>query len=114
MSTLLTLAEALEMHLRAMRAKRCAPRSMDTLREESSRHLADWLERPIAGITRNECALRHEDLSERSGPYVANRVLQQFRAVYNTAARRFEDLPAINPVIAVTFNRLRRRREPIP
>lgn len=101
------------MHLRAMRAKCCSARSMETIQEECERHLADWLERPLASIARNECALRHEDLTDHRGPYVANRVLHHFRAVYNTAVRRFEDLPPINPVIAVTFNRVRRRREPI-
>lgn len=101
------------MHLRAMRAKGCTPRSIETLREETARHLADWLPRPLASISRNECALRHEFLSDHRGPYVANRVMQQFRAVYNTARRRMEDLPDTNPVIAVTFNRVRRRRQPI-
>ena len=109
-----TLATAIEMHLAAMRAKRCRPRSLDTLATEQRHHLADWLARPLAEIRRNECALRHEHLTATSGPYLANRVLQQFRAVYNTAARRFEHLPPINPVVAVTFNRVRRRREPIP
>lgn len=109
-----TLAEAIEMHLRAMRAKRCSRRSMDTLREECARHLADWLERPLLEVTRNECAVRHEELTDRRGPYLANRVLHHVRAVYNTAARRFAELPPTNPVIAVTFNRVRRRREPIP
>ncbi|HEX9708928.1 MAG TPA: tyrosine-type recombinase/integrase [Candidatus Thermoplasmatota archaeon] len=112
--TIPTFAEAIAMHVRAMRAKRCSARSIDTLTEETARHLADWLERPLASIGRNECALRHEHLSDAAGPWVANRVLQQFRAVYNTAARRFEELPATNPVVAVTFNRVRRRREPIP
>jgi len=110
----ITLAEAVAMHLRAMRAKGCTARSIETLREESARHLADWLPRPLASISRNECALRHEFLSDHRGPYVANRVMQQFRAVYNTAARRMEQLSPTNPVIAVTFNRVRRRRQPIP
>jgi integrase len=109
----LTLARAIEMHLRAMRAKLCSPDSLELLTEETARHLGDWLERPLASISRNECALRHESISADSGPYVANRVLQQFRAIYNTTARRFEQLPQTNPTIAVTFNRLRRRREPI-
>lgn len=109
-----TLAVATQMHVTAMEAKRCAPRSIETLREEVARHLADWCERPLASISRNECALRHEQLTRESGPYLANRVMQQFRAIYNTAARRFEELPAVGPAIAVTFNRLRRRREPIP
>ena len=110
----MTLAEAIEVHLRAMRAKDCAPRSMEAFVEECARHLADWLDRPLASLSRNEVAVRHEELTERCGPYLANRVLQQFRAVYNTAARRFEELPATNPVVAVTFNRVRRRRDPIP
>jgi integrase len=97
-----------------MLARRCARRSMETLREECGRHLADWMERPLGSISRNECALRHERITECSGPYVANRVFQQVRAVYNTAARRFEALSPTNPVVAVTFNRVRRRREPIP
>jgi integrase len=109
-----TLAEAIELHLRAMRAKGCAPRSLETLREETARHLGDWLERPLASLRRHEVATRHEELGERSGPYLANRVMQQLRAVYNTAVRRFEALDPTNPVVAVTFHRMRRRREPIP
>ena len=109
-----TLLEAIELHLRAMRAKGCARRSIDTLVEETERHLGDWFARPLAGLRRHEVATRHEELTEASGPYLANRVMQQLRAVYNTAARRFEELPATNPVIAVTFNRVRRRRQPIP
>ncbi len=109
-----TLERAIGLHLRAMRAKACTPRSLETLSEETRRHLADWFERPLASLTRHEVALRHEQLTDRCGPYVANRVMQQLRAVYNTAVRRFESVPPINPVIAVTFNRLRRRRQPIP
>jgi integrase len=108
------LAEAIELHLRAMNAKGCAERSRSAFREECARHLADWLERPLASLSRHEVALRHELLTAERGPYLANRVLAQFRAVYNTAARRFEQLPAVNPVMAVTFNRVRRRRDPIP
>ena len=110
----ITLTEAIELHLRAMRAKACAPRSMEAFGEECAVLLADWLERPLVSFTRHEVALRHEELTDRRGPYIANRVMQQFRAVYNTAVRRFEHLPVTNPVIAVTFNRVRRRRDPIP
>jgi integrase len=108
-----TLAEAVEMHLSTMRAKSCAPRSLQVIRDECRRHLSDWLQRPLGSITRNECAQRHERITERSGRYAANRVLQSFRACYNTAARRMDDLPP-NPVVGVTFNKVRRRREPVP
>ena len=109
-----TFRQAIEWHLRAMRAKRCTPRSMTTLHEETHRHLADWLDRPLTSLSRHEVALRHEALTADSGPYLANRVMQQLRAVYNTAARRFETLSPVNPVVAVTFNRVRRRRDPDP
>lgn len=109
-----TLEDALRMHLRAMHAKGCSPRSTGTLEEECRRHLGDWLRRPLDTLSRRECAERHEDLTEGSGPAVANRVLHQLRALYNTAARRDERLPPTNPTIAVTYNRVRRRRQPIP
>ncbi len=109
----ITLRDAIPLHLRAMRAKGCSARSMDAFGEECARHLRDWLDRSLAELSRHEVALRHEALTESSGPYLANRVMQQFRAVYNTAARRFEELSPTNPVVAVTFNRVRRRREPV-
>jgi integrase len=107
-----TLAQAIEWHQTAMRAKQCAPRSIETILEESARQLADWMQRPLASITRNECAQRHERITKSSGPHAANRALTQFRAVYNTASRRLEDMPP-NPTVSVTFNKVRRRREPI-
>lgn len=108
----LTLADAIEMHISAMQAKQCTERSMETIRDEIGRHMPDWLNRPLASIKRNECAQRHERITRRSGPYAANRAFMEFRACYNTAARRMDDLPP-NPVIGVTFNKVRRRREPI-
>jgi integrase len=109
-----TLAAAIDAHVRAMQHRRASPRSIATLVEETRRHLFDWFERPLATLRRHEVAQRHEDLTLSSGPYVANRVLAQFRAVWNTAARRHEHLSATPPTIAVTFNRVERRREPIP
>jgi integrase len=109
-----TLAEAIELHLRAMRAKGCAPGSMTALQEACARHLGLWMERPLSSLRRHEVATRHEDLTDSSGPYCANSVMAHFRAVYNTAVRRFVDLPATNPVLAVTFNTVKRRRQPVP
>jgi integrase len=109
-----TLAAAIAAHVRAMQHRRASPRSIATLVEETRRHLFDWFERPLATLRRHEVADRHEHLTSTSGPYVANRVLAQFRAVWNTAARRHEHVPATPPTIAVTFNRVERRREPIP
>ncbi len=106
-----TLNEAIEWHQTGMKAKNCAERSILTVRLECERHLADWLNRPLASITRNECAKRHERITA-NGRYAANRVLQVFRAVYNTAIRRLEELPPC-PTVGVTFNKTSRRRQPI-
>lgn len=108
-----TLAEARDWHLAAMRAKDCAARSMETVRVEAERYLGDWLRRPLAEITRNECARRHERLTKAHGKAAANRAFWILRACWNTAARRLDDLSPC-PVRGVTFNRMRRRRDPIP
>ena len=73
------LAEAIEWHQTAMRAKQCAPRSIETIREESERHLGDWIGRALASITRHECAQRHERITKAFGPHAANRALAQFQ-----------------------------------
>lgn len=108
-----TLREAREWHISSMRARRCAERSLETVCYETDRHLSDWLDRPLADIRPNECARRHERITRDSGPYAANRALQTFRACWNTAKRRLDDLGEC-PTRGVTFNRTRRRREPIP
>ncbi len=109
-----TLDKAIGFHQTAMRAKRCAPKSIVSIRDECDRHLSDWLLRPLSSISRNECAQRHEKITAEAGPYAGNNVLQAFRATYNTAARRFEELPDRPPTVGVTFNKVHRRREPIP
>ncbi len=108
-----TLRQAMEMHLTAMRAKRCAPRSLETVRFELEHHLGDWLDRPLIDIRPSDCANRHTRITKRCGPYAGNRALQTFRACWNTAARALDDLPRC-PTRSVVYNKQRRRREPIP
>lgn len=109
-----TLAEAMEWHRDAMRADACSPRSIESMKYEVGLYLSDWLKRPLAEITRNDCATRHARITEQHGPYAANRSTRFFRACYRTADKRLEeDLPRC-PVVAVNFNKERRRQEPIP
>ena len=109
-----TLAEAMQWHFDAMRADHCSERTIHDMKYEIGMHLADWLKRPLAEITRNDCATRHRRITERSGPYAANRAMRFFRASYNTADKRMEkELPRC-PVVAVNFNKEKRRQEPIP
>ncbi|MCY2961804.1 MAG: integrase family protein [Planctomycetota bacterium] len=104
-----TLAEAIEWHKEAMRARECAERSIASVSYEIGLHLGDWLKRPLAEITPNECATRHRRIK---GKYAANRVMRLLRACYNTAEKRQGDLPKC-PIKGVTFNKQRRRQEPI-
>lgn len=109
-----TLAEAMEWHHEAMRADEFAPRSIESMTYEVGLYLSDWLKRPLAEITRNDCATRHRRITEQHGKYAANRSMRFFRACYRTADRRLEESLPKCPVIAVKFNKERRRKEPIP
>lgn len=68
----LTFAGAIDLHLRPRRAQGCSQRSLDTLREETVRHLGNWFSRFLASFSRHEVAGRHDALSDTSGPYLAN------------------------------------------
>jgi integrase len=107
-----TLAQGRQAHLARLRAKGGSERTVEMLMDEVDRHLGDWLARPLSEITRQETRRRHERITNKSGPYVANRVMRAFRAIYNTCLRE-HDLPTPNPCIAVNFNKERRRQEPV-
>lgn len=110
-----TLRQAMEEHAANMAAQRCSPRSIAKLREELERHLSDWMDRPVAGIRAAECIDRHRQITAKSGPVQANRTLRMFRACYNSAVARHEELPA-NPIRGFrrVWNKERRRQSPIP
>ncbi len=93
-----TLAQAIEEHFANMRARKRA-RSIPQVRDEANRYLGEWMERPIASITKRECIDRHRKVTADHGPAVANKAFKFLRAVWNSAAERFEaDEHAMNPV----------------
>lgn len=109
---LLTLGQAADMHRRRMRNKGCSPRSLADLDYYLTNYLADWLDRPLAEITRADAATRHRKIGKNGKtPYIANSVFRCFRAIYNTA-RKKHSLPE-NPAIGVDWYKERRRREPV-
>ena len=107
-----TLREAVDAHATGMENKGRKPRSIAAFRRETERYLGDWMDRPLAEITPDECATRHKRISTQ-GRSIANRVLGHLRAAYNGARRRHRTLPE-NPVNGVDMNATRRRQEPIP
>lgn len=107
-----TLATATALHVSRMRKNEASARGISTVELEVERFLGPWKERPLHTITRTDCRELHEQITEASGPYVANRVMRHLRAIWNTALKENE-LPA-NPTIAVHWNKEERRQEPMP
>jgi integrase len=107
-----TLDDALTLHLSKMSHDGSRPRSIEVVKSETKKHLGAWLDRPLAALSRTEVRERHEELTEESGEYLANRVMRHLRAAWNTLAKEHE-LP-VCPTIAVHWNKEERRQEPIP
>ena len=105
-----TLSEALALKIKSMRDH--SPRTIDGMRYHLDKYLSDWANRQLATITRAEVAARHEQLTEKNGPIIANHVLRTFRSTYNHALKQNEHLPA-NPCVAVTFNKEHTRQQEI-
>lgn len=107
-----TLRDALDLHLSKMKRDERRARSIEVIKHESEKHFSEWMDRPLAAITRTDVRERHELLSEKSGVYLANRVMRHLRAAWNTLAKE-QDL-SVCPTIAVHWNKEHRRQEPIP
>lgn len=107
-----TLAEAIDEHAANMKTTGCAERSIKDMRKTLERLAPEWLNKPLLTIRRADCIQRHRKITEKHGPYSANHFARALRACWGSAQKLWEELPA-HPVIGVTFNKERRRREPI-
>jgi len=107
-----TLNDALALHLAKMGKDESRPRSIEVVKHETKKHLGEWLDRTLASISRTDVRERHEELTEQSGEYLANRVMRHLRAMWNTLAKE-QELP-VCPTIAVHWNKEHRRHEPMP
>jgi integrase len=99
----ITVRAAMEAYVQA-RSGHLRPRSLEGFRGEIERHLASWLALPLMSIDRDAVEKRHAaiaaELAERtrmSGHATANRVMRNFRALWNHTADRVPSLGA-NPV----------------
>lgn len=95
----LTLAEAADLYINGPKPR--AARTTQTYRYALDYYLSDWLPRPLAEITRKDCYDRHQRIGREHGPYVANTAMAVLRGIYNRALKLYEDLPPVNPTIAV-------------
>jgi integrase len=99
----LTLKQALEAYLDGNASLRAS--SIKDYRLWCEKHLKDWLDKPLGGITREMTEKRHADIAAKiegqrgkgKGQATANATFRAFRAVYNFAADRDQAMPP-NPV----------------
>ena len=122
----LTLQEALELKISAMKVLKASKRTMDSYTYNLNTYLADWLDRPLLSITRAETEKKHKQIAvdiakgkyatvttkkgtrytkqrnPDSGQSTANAVMRAFSACWNRTAELYEHLP-LCPTIAVTL-----------
>lgn len=136
-SETITLREGLELMLQTMQAKGRAPKTIKDYVYGVNNYLVDWLDRPLASITREDASKKHHQIAadiasgkyaavtpkngkpytkerhEGSGHSAANGVMRTFRAIYNRAARQYEGFPE-NPCVNVDWYREEEHDAAIP
>jgi integrase len=108
----ITLGQAWERYRDAhMKRKGRSSGTIESYRDHIERLFNDWLDRPLARLGRQPTLViqRHDKITKENGPYIANGAMRSLRAVYNHARKSNTDLPAVNPVSAIDWNREHRR-----
>lgn len=108
----ITLRQAWERYRDAhMKRKGRSEGTIENYRDHMERLFEDWLDKPLARLGRQPTLVveRHDKITEENGPYIANGSMRSLRAVYNHARKSNRDLPAVNPVTAIDWNKERRR-----
>jgi hypothetical protein len=116
-----TVRDAVARYLPNMAKSQCAPKSIAFTGGRLRMHLADWMDLPLATVSADHCIEAHDRISvetevveerrgktrtlRRGGKVTANKVLRDFRAVWNLAVKQRKLVTAERcPVGAVTFN----------
>src|SRR5215813_3845379 len=109
----ITLRQAWERYRDAhMKRKGRNPGTIENYRDHMERLFTDWLDKPLARLGRQPILVveRHDEITKENGPYIANGSMRSLRAVYNHARKSNTDLPPINPVSAIDWNKEHRRK----
>lgn len=118
-----TLQEGVNLHLAKMRKKRRAQRSIDSFISETTKHLADYLERPIADLSGAKLIELHDQIKSNAKPRrgtnprnptgaaLANRVVTHVSAAWNALNKKLDGkLGSWNPAKAVDKDELQEKR----
>jgi len=107
----ITLKEAWARYKIAMERKNRSARTIESYRDHVERIFKDWLDTPLKqlGDDPGQVSAKHDAISEKHGPYIANGSMRTFRAIYNHARKTNRELPPDNPVDSVDWNHEKRR-----
>lgn len=110
----ITLRKALDLYISSAKSKGRSPRTLKNVEDVLGRYLADWFDRELPSITREEARQRHQKIArdiargkytrtskfhqkhtraEDSGRSTANDAMRSFRTVWNRARRQHPELP---------------------
>ncbi len=106
-----TLGEAWDRYRVALERKGRSARTIESYRDHVERLFKGWANKPLRelGDEPDIVAQKHDRLTEKNGPYIANGAMRTLRAIYNHARRKDRSLPAGNPVDAIDWNEETRR-----
>lgn len=90
------LGEALEGYF--VSRTRLQPRTVTTYRDLFRLYLSDWLNLPVAEITKDMVSRRHLKIAKDAGEAAANNAMRTLRAIYNFANEIMDDTLPVNPV----------------
>jgi hypothetical protein len=108
----ITLREAWDRYRDAhMRRKGRSERTIESYKDHVERVLKDWLDTPLQELAFEPArvARKHDSITKKNGPYIANGTMRTLRAIYNHARKTHRKLPADNPVNAIDWNGEKRR-----
>lgn len=74
------------------------PRTVTTYRDLFRLYMSDWLNMPVAEITKEMVARRHLKIAQNAGEAAANNAMRTFRAIYNYANELMDDTLPVNPI----------------
>jgi integrase len=109
----ITLQQAMELHIEKLRREEGSNITIAGYEESVERYLSDWRNRPLIEMTRSAITDRHTRIGKNHGKVTANRTMRNYRAVYNTARKKYEYLPEC-PTAAIDWFKQNRKQEPIP
>ncbi|MER8545969.1 integrase family protein [Mesorhizobium sp. M1169] len=98
----MTLRDALEKYERYLVAKERSPRTGAGYRANLQRYCSDWLDRPMAEITRTAANARHHLIGDRNGKHAANQTMRALSAIWRRIGREYPALDA-TPTVNVDF-----------